>query len=104
MPGRSGDRSRTRPGFAPEPSLCRAGRSRGDPPRAPGRGAGRLALLRELGAVYLSGTRWATPPDGIIKALRAAPDGLARFEQEDTGGRPAERWLATAGQSAATKG
>ncbi len=29
--------------------------------------------------------------------------GLARFEKEDTGGRPAERWFATSG-AAATKG
>jgi hypothetical protein len=30
--------------------------------------------------------------------------GLARFERQDTGGRPVERWFATAGRTAPTKG
>jgi len=45
-------------------------------------------------------------PEGeITRALLLLHQkGLARFEREDTGGRPAERWFATSGALATTKG
>jgi hypothetical protein len=89
----------------------------------------------EASARYVFGDALGDPTaDAIIKALRAAPQGLtrtdlrdqfhrrkqegeitralfllhqkglARFERQETGGRPVERWFATTGQSAPTKG